>query len=188
MVNADEEWQLEAFLERAERMRRLPILVGGGLSTSWSVTFNQTSGVRFSATEPDEESFRSLLVDLRPFTMQKEPVFLNRVHNLLEQTLTDAGLRETLHETRDEWKRAQRGAINVAMNADTYDAATVFNLWLNGYYFHDDRAKSDALKTFPPILASLSRNLMFSLTTDAVRAVIRTAWVIANANVRGGYT
>jgi hypothetical protein len=49
---------------------------------------------------PDDEEFQAFLVDLRPFISDREPVFLDRIYNLIERHITDPQLREEARQSR----------------------------------------------------------------------------------------
>jgi len=80
---------LHVFERRSARLRESPAIRRGRLATSWSLSVNRKTGTEMSSNGPSEDELRSVLLDLRPFTLRKEPVYLGRNHNLLERELTD---------------------------------------------------------------------------------------------------
>ena len=81
------------------------------------------------------------------------------------------------------WKDAQLGTIGLKVNADTYRAAQIFDLWVNGYYFHDDEYKYEAIQMLPPIMAVLSRTMLINLVANAVDVVLATGWIIEQSGL-----
>ena len=178
-MDEDERWRLHKVTERAALLQTMP-LVAAGWSPAWNVSFSQGAGLSFQTNEPDEHQLRSLLLALRPFTLNDEPVFLPRVFNILYQQLRDVHLRDALTRTREWWKAEQRGQVAIIVDGQNYPAEKIFDLWVNGVYFHDDRKKAEALETLGPIVG-LSRTILQSFAVGAVSAALSTSWIIDTA-------
>jgi hypothetical protein len=98
----------ELFLEQADRLagRRL---MKTGLDTSLTITAGSGPAM-VTWKKPDDEDFQAFLVDLRPFLSPGEPVFLERIHNLIEQHVTDPALREEARRSRKILRDVEAGA------------------------------------------------------------------------------
>jgi hypothetical protein len=96
------------FCDQADRLaaRRL---VRNGLDTNMTI---RAGGGPPTVTwsRPDDEDFRAFLVDLRPFISDGEPVFLNGIYNLIDQHVTDTGLREEARRSRSLFQAVESGA------------------------------------------------------------------------------
>ena len=172
---------LRTFNARANSLLSRRILTSGGLSLEFSIKFAQNSPLQFMTREPDEEDLRSFLVDLRPFTMAKERVHLGRTMNLLNNHLTDVALRDAVRLARSDWKKAQRGVIRLTIDGQNYNAERVFDLLINGYWFHDDAAKRDLLEQIGPIGRLLARQQFIALLQDGIQVVAVTRNIVTAA-------
>jgi len=176
--------QLRAFVSRATSLLERRLLTSGGLDASWSINFNHATGLRFTAAEPDEEDLRSFMLDFRQFTMTGEPVHLGRIMNVLERRLTEVDLRDHLSEIRQQWQQAQRGVLGLNINDQSYRADRVLDLFVNGYYFHNDPAKRELLQSFGQIGQFLARRSFLDLIVDGVRVVAAVRGLILLADDR----
>ena len=175
---------LRDFVGHAQQMLSRPLLTNDGLQGGFSMSFDHTTGLQFSAPEPNEEHFRSFMLDFRPFTARKERIYLGRVINLLDRHLTDTELRESLRELQAQWKRAQRGVLGLSIDAKDYAADDVLNLFVNGYYFHHDREKRAVVESFGEIGKWLARRNFIDLVVDGVRVVAYLRNIILDAFAR----
>lgn len=187
MLSTDETEQLRLFVFRAEQLLASRML-RGGFDAGFSINFDRQTGLRFTATEPDEEDLRSFMLTFRQFTSPNEPVHLAKVCNLLEQRLNDAELREAVRGIRAEWKSAQRvGLMAVNIDSRDYKPEHVLDLFVNGYYFHNDAAKRDLLNSLGPVGQFLARRQFLNLVVDGVRVIGAVSHVITSALEAGSF-
>jgi len=110
-------------------------------------------------------NLRAFCTDYRKFTSPDEPVFINRIYNILEARLTDDYLREQLRKSREGWRKAQRGAMSFTINDQRITPEHVMDLFINGWVFHMDSAKrQEFLRLWPN---PLSRFQLQNLIADA---------------------
>jgi hypothetical protein len=175
---------LRFFVSQAQQMLNRPLLTSNGLQGGFSLSFNHTTGLRFTAPEPDEEQFRSFMLDFRPFTMNSERIHLGRTMNLLEQYLSDTELRDAVREVRSQWKLAQRGMVGLVINERNYSADAVLSLFVNGYYFHHDSEKRELVESFGEIGKWLARRTFIDMVIDGVRVIAAIRNIILEAFTR----
>lgn len=175
---------LRFVVSQAQQMLNRPLLTSNGLQGGFSMSFNHTTGLRFTAPEPDEDHFRSFMLDFRPFTMSGERIHLGRIMNVLEQYLTDTELRDAVRDVRRQWKLAQRGMVGLVINQRNYTADTVLSLFVNGYYFHHDSEKRELVESFGEIGKWLARRTFIDMMIDGVRVIAAIRNVILEAFAR----
>ncbi len=128
--------RLELFIEQAGRLanRRL---VQAGFDTSLTITAGG-GPPSVSWARPDQEEFHAFLVDLRPFISDQEPVFLNRVYNLIQCYVTDPKLRYEARKSRERLRAAESGA---AFRQADRTPAQIADAYIDGTFHVDPDAR-----------------------------------------------
>ena len=108
-----------------------------------SLNWHHVKGMSVRLEMPDEEDLRSYLVTFRQFISPDEPVFFNRMYNIAFQRLKpNTQLKELLIEVRQEWRQVlKHNGIGLRFNEQELSPKVVADLWINGYYFHNDDDK-----------------------------------------------
>jgi hypothetical protein len=101
--------------------------------------------------DPDEEDLRSFLLDFRKLVAPKEPVYVGRVLNAAYRHVSSDDLAARVTEARAGWKRELRGSMGFVVNDQEIRAETIVDLWINGYYFHDDPDKARRLEALAQV-------------------------------------
>ena len=152
-------------------------LVLSGWDSSYSIHFNRTQGLTAAVQDVDETELRSLLLALRPFVSKRARVYLEGTYEVCDQHISSTDLKAKLRNARGQWTIAQKGAgIRVSINGRDLDPAHVANLWINGWYFHDDVAKERELRQISPL--GLSRYLFLEFVGQLLRQVVYVDSVI----------
>src|SRR4051794_15055211 len=85
--------KLALFSERVTKALSRRAVVDKTLRAGFSLKASEDA-TSLTFNSGDEEELRALLIDFRPFTMEKEDVFYNRISNDLELRLADPELKE----------------------------------------------------------------------------------------------
>lgn len=138
--------QLELFLKRVNELNQRPIIQKGNLhnlrlrtridQSGWSYELNDVDG-----KPVDEEAFRSLLLALRQFISDNEPIFLSKVFKICDRYLTDNAPREGFEKAWRFWRNYLQGKTHIAQIFDGDELLTppmILDIWINGHYFHND--------------------------------------------------
>ena len=135
--------QFGLFLQQADRLSKRRLMTSG-LDTSLAIT---AGGGPPTVTwrRPDEEDFRSFLVDLRPFIADGEPVFLDRVFNLIERHVTNPRLREEARLSRKILGDVRDGAD---LHLEDRTPAQIADAFIDGTFHVDPAARERS--TRPP--------------------------------------
>ncbi|MBO8128972.1 MAG: hypothetical protein H0Z39_07210 [Peptococcaceae bacterium] len=138
-----EKRSLTTFCDRAKALMSRRMLKNGlpKIELKETISLNPPT-FECEATLPDEEEFRSFLIDLRTFISEKEPNYFYKVYNILHRKLNDKALKDKLVLVRKEFSQAlKQGPISIINGTKKYTPKYIINLYLNGRYFHDDEEK-----------------------------------------------
>jgi hypothetical protein len=168
---------LRRFVYLADQLQTRRIIRDDELKASLQIKGELNRPIRMNHHEPDEENLRSYLVDFRKFTMQREPVFMNRVFGIAYRHITSDEFVHHLTEARQQWKLSMtRGDIAFLVNGRTLAPEDVLDCWINGYYFHDDPAKARKLEALSRV--PLTRFLFIGVLVKATQILIYAANII----------
>jgi hypothetical protein len=178
-----QERQLDLFLRRVQELSTLRFIK---FTPRYSIKWTKGDQLRHELTNPDEEELRSFLVTFRQFISKSEPVFLNRIYNLLFQVLTSDELRGFLLKSREAWQRSlQTTGGKVMINDRHYTPELITDLLINGYYFHNDEEKEAELRELWPSAMMLVRSQFYFHLSSAISHLFYTANLLAYAKQHG---
>lgn len=148
-ISEDEVKRLESFVQRADELLQRRIFKKGLPKTKLSWGF-QAQPETIKSEFPDEEDFRSALLDLRLFYMTREDIQFYRVSGTLCKTLADDTLREHVKSIREIYKQNLEGCpLGIRINGKKQlTGEKVLDMYFNGRYFHPDEDKSNKLSYF----------------------------------------
>lgn len=138
--------QLELFVRRVNELNQRSIIQQGNFQKLQLRTRIDQSGWSYELSDVDGkpievEAFNSLLLALRPFIAQKEPIFLSDVFKICGRYLTDNAPREGFDKAWRQWKSYLRGNTDIIQIFDGDELLTplvILDIWINGHYFHND--------------------------------------------------
>lgn len=138
----DDRRRLERYVQRVEELRSRR-MYRDEAGYKYSLNFDSVKGMSVRLDMPDEEDLRSYLVTFRQFISPDEPVFFNGIYNICWNRLeSNNRLREKLIEARKDWRQAlKNNGIGLRFNEQELSPEAVADLWINGYYFHNDDDK-----------------------------------------------
>lgn len=148
MTNRTTRQRFELFVARASELEGLR-LFKQGMQAEYKISGNAVDGkLILTSKEPDEEDLRSFLMSFRKFISNDESIFINKIFNDCETSLSDTTIVAELRQARAEWKKILKniGGLQVAIDGKSITSEYVLDLWINGYYFHDDVEKAAKLE------------------------------------------
>ncbi|MCR4320416.1 MAG: hypothetical protein NUV74_08820 [Candidatus Brocadiaceae bacterium] len=170
--------QLNLFKTRVDELRQTKI-VKEGFNSSITVKYEAQKGLHFQSVHPNEEYFRSFLLTFRKFVSEKEPIYLNRIYNICQQYLTNEKYKEYLVKSRNIWRESLKSTgFKLTFNGREMSPEVVMDLWINGYYFHDDIEKVNALNGMLQHEKMLVKYQFENFIIEAVRVVIYVGNVV----------
>ncbi len=142
------------------------------------------AGFKIQSHQPAEEDLRSCLVTLRQFLMDKEPVFILRIYNIAQLHLASDELRKHLQDSRRLLSKFQKqGPLRVEINGKELTPERITDLWINGYYFHNDadfRTIENLASSGPG--GALARHLFLDYITEAAKQIFYVGNVLRCAD------
>jgi hypothetical protein len=177
-MDAEDLEDLRLFVARADELLSTRLL-RTGTPLSFTINFDKMRGLRFRAEEPNPDDLRSFLNVLRHFLLDREPTNVGKTHNLCQRVFTSDELRGYLRHARDTWKKEQKqGGIKIVFNEKDWTPEYIARLWLNGWYFHNDRDKRALLRALAAPQSMLVRHVFISFMLDTARVVAYMSNVI----------
>lgn len=150
--------RFDLYVERVSELHRLRVVRENAIGYEFNFHWNRDNGTRLRLRQPDEEDLRSFLLSFRHVVSKKEPVHVNRIHNLLWEELDSDPIREGLNEAKARWKRACRaGVIALNINGVELPSDELLDMWINGIYFHNDKRMRATLEQAGPMVGFVSR-------------------------------
>jgi hypothetical protein len=138
---------LDAYLRQTDELRDRRLLRDGQLSDAFHLGTSDNDYLSFTLPDMDEEDLRSFLLDLRKLTSNDEPLFVNKIHNILWRSVEADFVREQLAIRNKAWNKAgKQGKVKLVVDGVDVRPADVFDWWLNGTYFHNDDRKRRRLE------------------------------------------
>ncbi len=165
-----------------EKIRELAATSLGqtGIFVSHRVSYTP-DGVVTKLDQSDEEAVRSFLLTFRQFVAEKEPLFLGRVYGICYRRLEDEVLRDRIKQTREIWASVRRGrGASIVINGVEFYGDKIFDLWVNGYYFHSDEEYKRILDQADPLTKGMFRAQFVSFIIDISRLLQDLGQVILN--------
>ena len=148
-VNLTTQKRLELFAQRVKELIELRLVQGGmgaKLSMSWDSTSQQLTQ---QVIQPDEEDLRSFLLLFRHFISKREPVFIPGIFDDCHRFLKSSELTDELKKMHEDWKQIFTfGAFQLMIDNQNVTGEQILDLWINGFYFHNDSHKADELNRY----------------------------------------
>ena len=167
--------QLLLFIKRAEELCATH-LMQTGLKPDMSISHSQKDGTTYQLNEPDEDDLRSFLLTYRQFISPNEPVFINKIYNLCQTHVTNPDGRAFLAKARKHWNDLQKNNnLRLVYMGEALAPSEIQDLWINGYYFHNDTAKKARLEKLSNGFQIIFRHQFLAFVTEAARHILYVA-------------
>jgi hypothetical protein len=181
----------EMLMVFAQRTRELSErrLVRKGMNTKLTISWDCVSSLlRQKIDQPDEEDLRSYLLEFRQFISKQEPVFLSRIFNECFQNLDSSELQDELKKAQEEWKLVFQkiGAFQLVIDDKKLTGEYILDLWINGYYFHNDVDKANELHRYLSNNSMALVRMQFLSVLSALTNIILYVGNVVNYGLREG--
>jgi hypothetical protein len=195
----DPDQRLDLFRRRVNELRSRPLYkIGGGLGGSLNIS-REVEGppqISIQLRFPDEEDLRSFLLIFRQFISQDEPIFVRKIYNLCYRALEpDDPLRDRFAAWLQIWQQTAReitegiqfkGPTMIPFKGPTISPEELADLWINGYYFHNDGDKYERLEGLYGDLMYAKANFLTYLT-HATRGIDHLGHLVAEGMDRNAF-
>lgn len=177
--------QLNLFVSKSEELSKTGFL-NNDYKFGVSFMYNRADGLNMQKNEPDEEHLRSFLLVFRQFISKKEPIYLERIYNICQTYITNETYKEYLQESRNFWKELHNNSdVGLIINDRTITPEFAADLWINGYYFHNDHKKRKYMDNLQAEAAALLRIIFISYTINATRQIHYVGNIVGRAFKEG---
>jgi len=127
--------KLRVFLYRAQELKKRRLFKDGYPKHFLEVYIGKSIG--YKTIFPDEDDFRSMLIDFRTFLLQKEPNHFNSVCNLLYTKLESNELKKQIAEIRASYKTTlEQSYIGYTFIDKEFNPEDNLDYWLHELLFH----------------------------------------------------
>jgi len=183
----DDKARLEIFLKRVKELKNTK-LVREGYNSGFTLKWTEESGMLdFQFSQPDEDLFRSLLLSLRHFLQEKEPTFINRIYNICDRCLTNEKHKNYLVKSRKFLNEAMKSTgLHLNIDQKHFSPSYVWDIYINGLYFHSDVEKSDVILKLSAHERKLVKNELYGFVNASIRQVIYVGNIVQNAILNKG--
>ena len=171
-----EEWQLlERFAQYARELTKTTLLsTPGHLEFSISADENE---VRFKGTSlPRPDQFAELLLEMRPFVLQREATNFYSIAKILSRRLDHPAFRKYLDRQKAIFDGQRCQLFKAISDGTVINSSETLTLWLNAYKYHRDEDKRAAFEALhhgmPPAVREHSEAMFMAMVLDCARAVI----------------
>jgi hypothetical protein len=186
--------RLELFRERAEELRQTRFLrdtLAGDYELKIEARLIPSTldeyETAFSISEFDSEDLRSFLTLFRRFFFKNDPVInLSSIYNVCYQNLKNEQYKAFLVKSREIANYVLKtSCFHLRINEQDMTPEYVSEVWINGYYFHDNIDHLNFLKTLPPPGSIVLHTYFFDYLRDMTKQILYTSNVV-NAALNEG--
>jgi len=134
------------YLETVEDVRRSQYIVRAD-PISLKYNWVKGRGLAVTLTEPGEQVLKSFLVDFRKFFLTNDPANFLRVCKIIKRCLKHERYRQYVQEARSYWMESlKKDGISFIFRGKEYLPEQLYDLWINGKYFHNEPGKRKELR------------------------------------------
>jgi len=174
--------RLHLFVRRVEDLKTTTLVRDGydsGITLKWSAA---TGALSFQAIQPNEEQFKALLMSLRHFWLAKEPTDIYRIYNICQRILKNETHKNYLVKSRAFLDESLK-STGILLNIDKrhFSPGYVWDIYINGLYFHSDSKKMETLDSLSEEEKKLVKNELFGFVNSLCRQVLYVGRIVAHA-------
>lgn len=171
--------RFDLYLRRVEQLRLERAVQQGHFDISLTLKFEAGGPLVAHSKEPDEALFRSFLLTFRMFVSNDDPLHVNSIRNAIWVNIRSDELKRYMRDADEKWQRScQVGALKIITDEGPQVPSRLMDLWINGWYFHNDRRKEAAVKQLMASGVPFARHAFLNHVMDATNYVFFLAQVI----------
>ncbi len=142
-MNPSNKEKVEQFISIVEKVKNARF-TRETKKVGYQLNFEAGQPLKQETTGFDEEDLRSMLLDLRKFTLKKDGVYLPDICDLLIANTTDQKIINNLQKCKDIYASLMKEpTIKMIINSKSETGEDVIKKWLYGYYFHEKQHAKD---------------------------------------------
>jgi hypothetical protein len=173
-MNSLDKQKIKQFIEVCEKVKNSRFV-----KETKNVTFNLSIGVGKPLEQNldgfDEDNLRSMLIDLRKFTLKKDNVYILDICDFLILNTTNQDIILNLQKCKNNYLiLLDKPIIKMIINNEVETGWDVIRKWFYGHYFHEDQEKQNMQN-----LGFIKQMHKFSFV-NAITELIGLCSVVAN--------
>ncbi len=142
-MNLSDKEKVEQFISIVEKVKNARF-TKETKKVGFQLNFKAGQPLKQEVTGFDEEDLRSMLLDLRKFTLKKDEVYLPNICDLLIANTSDQKIIDNLQKCKDNYELLMKEpAIKMIINSQAETGKGVMDKWLYGHYFHEKQHAKD---------------------------------------------
>lgn len=172
--------RIDLFLQRASELKQTGMLSNRqGYSMTAELNLN---GYKISSNEPSVDELRSFLMIFRHFTLTRSNVHLPAICKLCLKLITSESLKNELRESKHKWlAEFKSSGFSIERDGRKFLPEEIFNLWINGEYFHDNTENIRLLGSLTADERTLFRYNLIDFLWGATNQIFRVANIVSRA-------
>ena len=173
-MDSDTKKRLEDFVSIVEKVKSARF-TKETKTVSFTLNFQEGEPLKQELAGFDEDDLRSVLLDLRKFTLKKDGVRLTEICDLLIANSTDKQMTGRIERCKDLYQEMMKEpSIKMIINSESETGKAVMDKWLYGHYFHEAQHSRD-LEILGDSLPLHKANFVIAVTD-----LIKLSAVVAN--------
>jgi hypothetical protein len=145
MIQAQTKNRLEDFVRIAQKVRDSKF-IRENQGASFSLSVGVGEPLKQTVSGFNEDDLRSMLMDLRKFTLEKDGVRFTDICSLLLSETTDPIIRKNVDACRERYEKLMtHSAIKLIIDEKIDDNMKIIKTWFYGHYFHEDAKHKENL-------------------------------------------
>lgn len=163
---------LKLFHEQFIQISESSFIKMGSFNSSFKFQIDKTRMEIFASHHgPEEANIRSILLLVRPIKLQtdKTNIRIEKILGLLKDRSANDKTRQYLQTLIRNYKdRSNEPSIRLRGRYGEFNEMDIFDLWVNGYYFHKDINKRKALDDLMewPITKPVVKEILLKIIID----------------------
>ena len=175
-----EKTTLRSFAEQARFLESHTLVQERQLRARWSLNWTRGEGSDEKTHKVDYEALESLLVRLRPFTLNNEEVHLPKIVNVLKLQFPD-NIDRLKSITDMFFNEKEYGGVKIVVNGQHFTKENLFDNFINSRVFHLDKRKKERLDVLGDLLEDgFAYTAFLSAVVTKVKAVVALKKFIQN--------
>jgi hypothetical protein len=152
----------------------------GGFAASYNFSWKLGEPLRISGTEPDADQRAVILHRLRPFLLDREPLYFNKVRGIVARSTSSPELGEWLVQTKLRFtSRLLQQQVIIKIGDLVINSEQALDKWLNAFEYHRDEDKAvELIKEHDPIPVDSSRPIFIMILREKATSVLHLGWLI----------
>jgi hypothetical protein len=176
----DEEWALLQKYSQYVHELRHTNAYREPLNVSTNIRITPEQGLTYDVSMPDWEKVIVILHRLRPFLLENESTYFNRIRSILGRRVDDKNIKSLLKYNKDIFLgKHMRGMMIIKIDDVILNSEEFLTKWLNAFEYHRDDEKRRFIEqiheAFP---MDITKSIFVSLIIDKIKAIDNVCGII----------